>query len=61
MRKNLLEFLYGEAVYSEASADLGEQVVKLFEEAADEENRRDGRQQNTAGVCAENPRHYQHD
>ena len=37
MRKNLLEFLYGEAVIQKPSADLGEQVVKLFEEAADEE------------------------
>ena len=37
MRKNLLEFLFGDAVIRESSQSLGEQVVKLFEEAADEE------------------------
>ena len=37
MRKNLLEFLFGDAVIRESDQTLGEQVVKLFEEAADEE------------------------
>lgn len=37
MRKNLLEFLFGEEVIRESSAALGEQVIKLFEEAADQE------------------------
>ena len=37
MRKNLLEFLFGDAVVRESSQNIGEQVVRLFEEAADEE------------------------
>ena len=37
MRNNLLEFLYGSAVIRESQHNLGEQIVKLFEEAADEE------------------------
>lgn len=37
MRKNLLEFLFGPAAVRESSHTLGEDVVKLFEEAADEE------------------------
>jgi len=37
MRKNLLEFLFGPAAVRESSPTLGEQVVKLFEEAADAE------------------------
>ena len=37
MRKNLLEFLFGDAVIHESQQNLGEHVVKLFEEAADEE------------------------
>ena len=37
MRKNLLEFLFGDTVIRESSQNLGEQVLKLFEEAADEE------------------------
>lgn len=37
MRKNLLEFLFGPAAARESSATLGEEVVKLFEEAAGEE------------------------
>jgi hypothetical protein len=37
MRKNLLEFLFGDAVIRESTQSLGEQVLKLFEEAADEE------------------------
>lgn len=36
MRKNLLEFLFGESAVRE-SQTLGEDVVRLFEEAADEE------------------------
>lgn len=36
MRKNLLEFLFGESAVRE-SRTLGEDVVRLFEEAADEE------------------------
>lgn len=37
MRKNLLEFLFGPAAVRESSHTLGEDVVKLFEEAADAE------------------------
>src|ERR1041384_5426484 len=37
MKKNLLEFLFGPAVIRESNTNLGEQVIKLFEEAADEE------------------------
>lgn len=37
MRKNLLEFLFGPAAVLESSRTLGEDVVKLFEEAADAE------------------------
>lgn len=37
MRNNLLEFLFGPAAVRESSQTLGEDVVKLFEEAADEE------------------------
>lgn len=37
MRKNLLEFLFGPSAARESSQTLGEDVVKLFEEAADEE------------------------
>jgi hypothetical protein len=37
MRKNLLEFLFGPAAVLESSKSLGEDVVKLFEEAADAE------------------------
>ena len=37
MRRNLLEFLFGPAAVRETSQSLGENVVKLFEEAADEE------------------------
>ena len=37
MRKNLLEFLFGDTVIRESNQNLGEHVVKLFEEAADEE------------------------
>ena len=37
MRKNLLEFLFGPAAVRESSKTLGEDVVKLFEEAADAE------------------------
>jgi len=37
MRKNLLEFLFGQNAVSESSRNLGEDVVKLFEDAAGEE------------------------
>lgn len=37
MRKNLLEFLFGEAAVQQSSTTLGEEVVRLFEEAAGEE------------------------
>ena len=37
MRKNLLEFLFGPSAVRESSQTLGEDVVRLFEEAADEE------------------------
>lgn len=37
MRKNLLEFLFGPAAVLESSQSLGEDVVKLFEEAAEAE------------------------
>ena len=37
MRKNLLEFLFGPTAVGESSQNLGEDVVRLFEEAADEE------------------------
>jgi len=37
MRKNLLEFLFGPAAVRESSHTLGEDVVKLFEEAAEAE------------------------
>ena len=37
MRRNLLEFLFGPSAVRESSHTLGEDVVKLFEEAADEE------------------------
>jgi len=37
MRRNLLEFLFGPTAVRESSQSLGEDVVKLFEEAADEE------------------------
>lgn len=37
MRKNLLEFLFGPAAVRESSHTLGEDVVKLFEEADDAE------------------------
>lgn len=37
MRANLLTFLFGESVVQESSQKLGEEVLKLFEEAADEE------------------------
>jgi hypothetical protein len=33
MRKNLLEFLFGEVAVRQTSADLGENIVKIFEEA----------------------------
>ena len=37
MRKNLLEFLFGPNAIQESNKSLGEDVIKLFEEAADEE------------------------
>lgn len=37
MRGNLLEFLFGPAAARQSSQNLGEDVVKLFEEAAEEE------------------------
>jgi hypothetical protein len=37
MRKSLLEFLFGETAVQQSSTVLGEEVVKLFEEAAGEE------------------------
>lgn len=37
MRRNLLEFLFGSEALHENNHTLGEEVVKLFEEAADEE------------------------
>ena len=37
MRKNLLEFLFGQNAVNESSRNLGEDVVKLFEDAAGEE------------------------
>lgn len=37
MRKNLLEFLFGAAAVRESGTTLGEEVVRLFEDAADEE------------------------
>lgn len=37
MRQNLLTFLFGDAVVRESSQTLGEEVVRLFEEAADQE------------------------
>jgi hypothetical protein len=37
MRANLLTFLFGDTVARESSKTLGEEVLRLFEEAADEE------------------------
>ena len=37
MRRNLLEFLFGPTAAQQSTQTLGEDVVKLFEEAADEE------------------------
>ena len=37
MRRNLLEFLFGPTAAQQSTQNLGEDVVKLFEEAADEE------------------------